>query len=136
MKKCSGCQQTKPKSEFYASNRVADADGLNRYCTICCKVNRALEGVRKRDKKSKMSMRQRHRATTLGVECDHTITLVEVFRISFGSCQICGEWVKPGHASMDHTHPLSKGGTHTWDNVQLVHLICNLRKSNKVDYQA
>ncbi len=90
-----------------------------------------MENVRKRDRKSKISMRQRHRAHQLGVECDSTITLVKVFKLRLGMCAVCEKWVQPRHASIDHTHPLSKGGTHTWDNVQLVHLICNLRKGDR-----
>ena len=33
--------------------------------------------------------------------------------------------------SMDHILPLSKGGLHTWDNVQLAHYICNSLRGNK-----
>ena len=133
MKQCVGCGNHLAKAQFYKSRAIKDReDGLNRYCKHCCKVNRAMEGVRKRDKKSKMSMRQHHRATTLGVTRDASITLVKVFRNNAGICQICNKWVQPKHASMDHTHPLSKGGTHTWDNVQLSHLKCNLRKGARV----
>lgn len=44
-----------------------------------------------------------------------------------GICQICH---KPclESPSIDHIKPVSKGGTHTWDNVQLAHLSCNIRK--------
>lgn len=129
-KRCVGCKNIKSHTEFYASNR--SEDGLNRYCVQCCKVNRSLESVRKRDKKSKISFRQRHRANQLGVECDDSITLALVFRERLGVCALCGEWVQPRYASIDHTHPLSLGGTHTWDNVQLVHLRCNLVKGNRV----
>lgn len=128
-KRCVGCKSVMAYGEFYVSTQTED--GRNRYCKQCCKVNRSLEAVRKRDKKSKISFRQRHRAGILGVECDTTITLVEVFRQSRGMCNLCGRWVPPGKASIDHTHPLSKGGTHTWGNVQLVHLVCNLRKGDR-----
>jgi 5-methylcytosine-specific restriction endonuclease McrA len=67
----------------------------------------------------------------LGVVCDSTITLAKVFRRDIGVCQICKAWVKPRHASLDHIKPVSKGGTHTWDNIQLVHLVCNLRKGDR-----
>jgi len=129
-KRCVGCKNVKSHSEFYASTRCED--GLNRYCVQCCKVNRSLEGVRKRDKTSKISFRQRHRAKLLGVECDDTITLALVFKERLGVCALCGEWVQPRYASIDHTHPLSLGGTHTWSNVQLTHLKCNLRKGARI----
>ena len=39
-------------------------------------------------------------------------------------------WPDPMSASLDHIVPLSRGGTHTLDNVQLAHLACNERKHN------
>jgi len=129
MKQCTGCREYKDKREFY--NATSTEDKLNRYCKVCCKVNRALESVRRRDRKSKISFRQQYRATQLGIKCDSSITLATLYRRDHGTCLLCGEWVKPRHASIDHTIPLSKGGTHTWPNVQLTHLICNLRKGNR-----
>lgn len=35
--------------------------------------------------------------------------------------------------SIDHTHPISKGGTHTLDNTTLMHLVCNLRKGARIE---
>ncbi len=128
-KKCVGCGDYKKRAQFYKSKSTDDA--LNRYCKGCCKVNRALEAVRKRDKRSKVSMRQKHRAQHLGVAYDGNITLVEVFRNASGICALCKKWVMPKLASMDHIKPLSKHGTHTWDNIQLSHLLCNLRKGNR-----
>ena len=36
------------------------------------------------------------------------------------------------YPSIDHIIPISKGGQHTWDNVQLAHMICNSIKNNKM----
>ena len=130
-KYCVGCNTTRPDEHFYASS--VEADGLNRYCKHCCKVNRSLEAVRKRDKKSGISTRQKHRAIQLGVEFDAEITLADVFKKDAGWCGICQKWVQPRHASMDHILPLSRGGTHLLVNLQLTHLICNLCKGNSVD---
>ena len=54
-------------------------------------------------------------------------------------CQHCKKRVdkrfkhpNPMCASLDHIIPLSKGGTHTYDNVQLAHLGCNSSKCNNV----
>ena len=129
MKCCVGCMMHKKYEEFYVDRK--SEDGYNRYCKRCCKVNRSLEGVRKREKRSKISTRQIHRARNLGVECDATIKLVGVYKAAFGMCALCHTWVMPKHASIDHKYPLSKGGTHTWPNIQLTHLICNLRKGAK-----
>lgn len=54
-------------------------------------------------------------------------------------CQICKKPVKkelsfphPKCASLDHVIPLSRGGTHESENVQLAHLSCNTSKGNRV----
>ncbi len=39
----------------------------------------------------------------------------------------------PAMASVDHIVPLSKGGEHTVDNLQLAHFRCNLSKGNRLD---
>lgn len=53
-------------------------------------------------------------------------------------CQLCGtrvdrrlHWPDPRSASLDHIVPLSSGGRHEPANVQLAHLECNVRKSNR-----
>jgi len=54
-------------------------------------------------------------------------------------CQHCKRRVNkrfkfpnPMCASLDHIIPLSKGGTHTYNNVQLAHLSCNASKQDKI----
>lgn len=59
----------------------------------------------------------------------------EIFIRDGWSCHLCGEgisrdlaWPHPMSASMDHIIPLSRGGSHTRENVAAAHLVCNLRK--------
>lgn len=125
---CKCCSEEKPKSEFYKMKR--SNDGLHYYCKSCCKVHRSRENVRKRDKKSKISNRQQYRAKINNIQADIDITLDGLYKRDHGKCGICGEFVMPKHASIDHIKPIIKGGTHTWDNVQLVHIKCNLRKGS------
>lgn len=58
-------------------------------------------------------------------------------------CAICGgmcDWndriwngnCGPTYPSKDHIIPLAKGGTHTWDNMQVAHIICNSEKGASV----
>lgn len=66
------------------------------------------------------------------------------------TCHICGEQVDLDdfytndndifiagemYPSIDHVKPVSKGGTHTWDNVKIAHRICNSVKSDKRVYR-
>ena len=64
---------------------------------------------------------------------------VEVFERDDWLCGLCGAqvdkdlvWPDPMSASLDHIIPLSRGGAHKLDNVQLAHLACNIRKNNQV----
>lgn len=72
--------------------------------------------------------------------CDGVIGLGELARRDGMACGICGKRVNlslsrkspphPMSASVDHIVPLSEGGTHSWENVQLAHWICNVRKGS------
>lgn len=84
----------------------------------------------------------RRRAVRYGCkEFDESITIKALMERDGGICQICGlpvdtNDVENGHArrmypSIDHIIPLSKGGSHTWDNVQLAHLRCNAGKCDR-----
>lgn len=77
---------------------------------------------------------------------DKSITLKRLFRRDKGKCQICGGYcdysdftIKDGafivgekYPSIDHIVPLSKGGVHSWENVQLAHWWCNTKKGNSI----
>ena len=76
---------------------------------------------------------------------DNDITLEKLYNRDGGICSLCGgqcdynDYIFKGIAfiagnhypSIDHIKPLSKGGSHTWDNVQLAHKQCNSIKSDK-----
>lgn len=70
------------------------------------------------------SMRRRERM--LGVLPKGTVQKLK--ELQRGRCAICGEKLKPGF-HLDHIYPLSKGGAHTPDNVQLLCPGCNMRKN-------
>jgi 5-methylcytosine-specific restriction endonuclease McrA len=72
-------------------------------------------------------------------EHDRGIGLVSLRKRDGDLCHICGGLMEfqistvynPSRASIDHVVPLAKGGTHTWCNVKLAHLRCNLSKGAK-----
>jgi 5-methylcytosine-specific restriction endonuclease McrA len=52
-----------------------------------------------------------------------------VFERDNGRCGICKQRVDPmSKWNVDHIIPVSKGGAHSYDNVQLAHGKCNRRK--------
>lgn len=81
---------------------------------------------------------RRRRAVKNGAEAEK-IDLAALFERDGWVCHLCGESVDrnlkypdPGSASHDHVVPISRGGAHTWDNVKLAHLGCNISKGNKI----
>lgn len=67
---------------------------------------------------------------------DDIVALV-VFEMHAWTCCICGDKIdrrlrKPNYmaATIEHIRPLSKGGTHTWDNVKPAHAKCNFNKGD------
>ncbi|MBQ3979964.1 MAG: HNH endonuclease, partial [Lachnospiraceae bacterium] len=72
---------------------------------------------------------------------DDSITLKRVVDKYCGICQICGkliDWnaisgkhIRRMYPTVDHIIPLSRGGSHTWDNVQLAHMMCNAGKCDR-----
>ena len=49
-----------------------------------------------------------------------------------GTCGICHEKADKNRWHLDHVIPLSKGGTHTYGNVQVSHPSCNWKKGAKI----
>lgn len=60
-----------------------------------------------------------------------------LFELHAWTCCICKKKINkylrlPNYwaATVEHVIPLSKGGTHTWDNVRPAHWKCNMDKGN------
>lgn len=84
------------------------------------------------------------RARKYGCEYVPGITLKKLIKRDGLRCAICGEmcdlndhsWSEysgPMYPSMDHKIPMAKGGGHTWNNVQVAHIICNSRKGDNYE---
>ncbi|MEI3912750.1 MULTISPECIES: HNH endonuclease [Bacillus] len=70
---------------------------------------------------------------------DWSISIERLMKRDKGICYLCSKCVdinlNPNHdyyPSIEHIIPVSKGGTHTWDNVKLAHRKCNYLKSNEM----
>lgn len=94
-------------------------------------------GVRQSDKRTPLEHAARSaekRAKLFGAYSE-PVSLDAVIARDGMVCRICGSEVAAGklrELSFDHIVPLSKGGTHTEDNIQVAHFVCNQRKGNRV----
>tara|TARA_R110000803_G_scaffold209449_1_gene279075 strand:- start:7 stop:411 length:405 start_codon:yes stop_codon:yes gene_type:complete len=69
---------------------------------------------------------------------DKDITLKKLSNRDGGACYLCGllvdwsddPWSGGKYPNIEHVVPLSKGGTHTWDNVKLACSQCNTDKGD------
>jgi len=85
-------------------------------------MRRPIKGLSKRDRK---------------IRGGDLINSYDVFEFYGWICIVCDKdidpdlaWPDKGSATLDHIVPLSRGGTHTWDNVAPSHLLCNSKKDD------
>lgn len=75
-------------------------------------------------------MNSRRYATVRGAVEAEDIS-IEALRVrDKGICGICNLPIEE-RGTIDHVVSISNGGQHTWDNVQLAHFLCNVRKGNR-----
>lgn len=94
-----------------------------------------------------LSKVRRRRKIKENGEVDLGITLNKLIKRDKDICKMCGKAIdihdylinKCGnfivgdkYPSIDHIIPIAKGGTHTWNNVQLAHFRCNTLKSDRI----
>lgn len=145
---CSGSEghQTKRKTIVKSCENCGKAfetNKGNKYCGEQCRK-------KKRNRRLELKDRSVHAHLKVNGSFDSSITLEKLFDKYDGECYLCEEqcnWedkkisteghfiVGETYPSIEHVLPLSKGGTHTWDNVKLAHYKCNVTKSDKLFYE-
>jgi 5-methylcytosine-specific restriction endonuclease McrA len=85
---------------------------------------------RSANKDKKRAENHRRRARKLGCSISPA-DLTEVVERSGGLCGLCRSYVPEGLRHIDHVVPLSAGGQHCQDNLQLLCALCNLRKGTR-----
>ena len=125
--------------EFIRRDWTADHNGV---CSAECKKEKTKRQLREAHRGRRDG--HRHRAKKYGCEYDPTVKLDKLIERDGLRCAICGQmcdpndhsWSKysgPMYPSIDHIIPMSKGGGHTWDNVQVAHIICNSEKGDSTE---
>ena len=121
-------------SEF--TGRVSDCRPMKLTCSGKCQLKYA------RKQKGYNSSSHFSRAKQNGSIREHVVNK-KVFMRDKYICQCCGIKCSPKKTNvvakdaprLDHIIPLSKGGSHTYDNVQTLCYYCNAQKSNKITGQ-
>lgn len=102
---------------------------------------------KQKKEKRKTLKRLREAKAKKNGKIEWNISLEKLIQRDEGICKICGRQVDindyyytdegyfiagDNYPSIDHIIPLAKGGTHTWDNIQLAHRHCNSIKSDDI----
>lgn len=148
----------KGRSRKYCSDRCmkkAGRDSQSAVCSAdgCDRPRRAKElcgthynasffkgDQRKYDTPEKKRARdQRRRAVVF----DHDADLISRDRVGDRDGWVCGicrrdvdislSWPDPNSPSLDHVVPLARGGRHTYSNVRISHLTCNVKRGCPVE---
>lgn len=157
-KRCTKCNELKPKSEFYEDKR--QADGLYYWCKQCFnahrrdvywsdpdthrrrdKERRARPEVREKARERLKAWRQRNpeKARELirryqARKRQATVEPVDyeaIIKRDGMRCHICGKKIRSRkELHFDHIVPLSKGGEHSMKNIACAHAKCNLEKND------
>ena len=143
--------KTKIQAEVSSLQNIAANHRYYIECIECGKKffsrynkNTCSDKCSKRRRNRVKDIKRRHKLRENG-RIDWNITLDKLIKRDKGICHICNKEVDTNdyiiyedgtfisgdnYPSIDHVIPVSKGGTHTWDNVKLAHRRCNAMKSN------
>lgn len=128
-KNCTGCGRVLPFDQFGKFSQAPD--GMTYICFDCTNLLAAKRG-----------RGHAQRAQEVGLDVDAGITEAALRERDGDCCYLCGLEMSferyrmgnynPLRASIDHIIPIAKGGTHTWDNVKLACLRCNISKNDSL----
>lgn len=144
---CKVCGMTYTISDYMKSTGMR-YERNSGFCSAKCRdeFKRTNSNINRRNG-NRVKTKNTQRAKKFGCEFEKGITLKKLIERDGLRCAICGkkcDWndrswngnCGPMYPSMDHIIPMSKGGGHTWDNVQVAHMICNDRKFKSIPESA
>lgn len=111
LRRCSKCGQAKPVGAFPIVK--CSRTGKRKPCSHCKECRRTMKRVR---------------AGLMRNTQVEPIDRTAVAERDGWTCSICRGVVTRDDWSLDHIKPLSRGGTHTHDNVAIAHFGCNAKK--------
>lgn len=124
MKTCGTCGKVKPLTSF--SPHPEGQQGRTAHCKPCMTAYHRRRYQDDPEPARQQSWRSRMRRLAAWVE---DVDRRTVYERDNGVCGLCGRAdVDPCDFHVDHIIPISRGGEHSYANVQLAHPACNLRK--------
>ena len=140
---CKWCGKTFTLAEYREREHTNHCQ-FTAYCSSDCREKGNRQALKEWNKENKYKARHKERAIKYGCEYENGVTLKRLIKRDGLRCAICGGMCDlndrsygngngPLYPSIDHIKPMSKQGGHTWDNVQIAHIICNARKSAKTE---
>lgn len=142
---CKTCRTSFMK-DYYKANEDDRRSAVQTYRDANPDVVRATDMRRYENHKDKrIALATEHasvrRARLLSRACDPGITIAGLRARDGDTCCYCHTPMdyasnphgrrNPAKATIEHVLPISRGGTHTWDNVKLACWQCNLQKNAK-----
>lgn len=129
----------------FTLNEYMEREGVDNvqfasYCSSKCR--------RKAERSRYLDVHGKHRlrAQKYGTPYQSGITLEKLVKRDGLRCALCGElcdWndksygsCGPRYPTIDHLVPMSKGGAHEWNNVQVAHHMCNSMKGDLTNRKA
>lgn len=94
-------------------------------------LNRTQKWRAENPEKSKENCRRSQAMRWFNAEAKR-VAYAKIYEEENGVCYLCCKPVERKGAHFDHVVPLSKGGSHTFDNIRVTHRTCNLRKGAKI----
>ncbi len=133
------------RCELIYEGKILNHGELEKECEICGRPFKTFKSRKVTCSPRCSSIRAWRKRENQGIKIDYDITLESLAERDKNICQLCGKKVNwrdyeirdgkticlDNYPSIDHIRPISKGGLHSWDNVQLAHRKCNSLKSDK-----
>lgn len=133
---CRECRKERSAKYRKENSEITRAD-KRRYMTTLRKENPSKAKKYTKQWEIKNPLKKRQHGLLAKMKRKNIITgfvdIEELFANWNGGCGICSELLQENtNPDIDHIVPLSRGGHHVQENIQLVHPICNRKKGNKV----